>query len=54
MWTGSPTVHARPKNAASVRMNTMTAPMAEANILPAYNLNSFGPEGDRMHMILNF
>jgi maltose alpha-D-glucosyltransferase / alpha-amylase len=28
--------------------------LAEANILPADNLNYFGPEGDRMHMILNF
>jgi maltose alpha-D-glucosyltransferase/alpha-amylase len=28
--------------------------LAEANILPADNLKYFGPEGDRMHMILNF
>jgi len=28
--------------------------LAEANILPAENLKYFGPEGDRMHMILNF
>lgn len=28
--------------------------LAEANILPRENLNYFGPEGDRMHMILNF
>jgi maltose alpha-D-glucosyltransferase/alpha-amylase len=28
--------------------------LAEANILPADNLNYFGPEGDRMHIILNF
>ena len=28
--------------------------LAEANILPKENLNYFGPEGDRMHMILNF
>ena len=28
--------------------------LAEANILPKENLDYFGPEGDRMHMILNF
>jgi maltose alpha-D-glucosyltransferase/alpha-amylase len=28
--------------------------LGEANILPADNLDYFGPEGDRMHMILNF
>jgi maltose alpha-D-glucosyltransferase/alpha-amylase len=28
--------------------------LAEANILPEENLRYFGPEGDRMHMILNF
>ena len=28
--------------------------LAEANILPADNLKYFGPEGDRMHVILNF
>jgi maltose alpha-D-glucosyltransferase/alpha-amylase len=28
--------------------------LAEANVLPAENLEYFGPEGDRMHMILNF
>ena len=28
--------------------------LAEANILPADNMKYFGPEGDRMHMILNF
>jgi maltose alpha-D-glucosyltransferase/alpha-amylase len=28
--------------------------LAEANILPAENMKYFGPEGDRMHMILNF
>jgi maltose alpha-D-glucosyltransferase/alpha-amylase len=28
--------------------------LAEANILPDENLDYFGPEGDRMHMILNF
>jgi maltose alpha-D-glucosyltransferase/alpha-amylase len=28
--------------------------LAEANIVPADNLKYFGPEGDRMHMILNF
>ena len=28
--------------------------LAEANILPKENLAYFGPEGDRMHMILNF
>jgi maltose alpha-D-glucosyltransferase/alpha-amylase len=28
--------------------------LAEANILPTEHLKYFGPEGDRMHMILNF
>jgi maltose alpha-D-glucosyltransferase / alpha-amylase len=28
--------------------------LAEANVLPAENLEYFGSEGDRMHMILNF
>ena len=28
--------------------------LGEANILPSDNLDYFGPEGDRMHMILNF
>jgi maltose alpha-D-glucosyltransferase / alpha-amylase len=28
--------------------------LAEANIVPEQNLDYFGPEGDRMHMILNF
>ena len=28
--------------------------LAEANILPKQNLDYFGPEGDRMHIILNF
>jgi maltose alpha-D-glucosyltransferase/alpha-amylase len=28
--------------------------LAEANVLPDENVNYFGPEGDRMHMILNF
>ena len=28
--------------------------LAEANIVPEENLDYFGPEGDRMHMILNF
>jgi maltose alpha-D-glucosyltransferase/alpha-amylase len=28
--------------------------LAEANILPAESMQYFGPEGDRMHMILNF
>ncbi len=28
--------------------------LAEANVVPAESVNYFGPEGDRMHMILNF
>jgi maltose alpha-D-glucosyltransferase/alpha-amylase len=28
--------------------------LAEANVLPTEHLNYFGPEGERMHMILNF
>jgi maltose alpha-D-glucosyltransferase/alpha-amylase len=28
--------------------------LAEANVVPSDSVNYFGPEGDRMHMILNF
>jgi maltose alpha-D-glucosyltransferase/alpha-amylase len=28
--------------------------LAEANVVPSDSINYFGPEGDRMHMILNF